>query len=244
MSKSIKSAKPVKTNGMVLGIFPGFDGADVVCIVTFKTSNVKTGPMAQIWFLKTDQKPTDAVNSQDDSTICGTCPYKGGNGCYVNVGQAPNAIWRKWKKGKYAQWNGDYSVFAGRKIRFGAYGDPVLLPLDTMRGIAEASEGWTGYTHAWRTCDPDYREFLMASVDSPIESMLAQWNGWRTFRVKTADWADMKGELHCPASTEKGAKLQCADCLACNGNGENARKANIVIDAHGRSKGRVALAMI
>jgi len=88
-----------------------------------------------------------------DSIICGNCRLRGGNGrkrsCYVVYGQAPQSIWRKYQRGGYAFLPVDQyaDVFSGRVVRFGSYGDPALIPLDIVRGIASVSAGWTGYTH-------------------------------------------------------------------------------------------------
>src|ERR1044072_7826307 len=96
-----------------------------------------------------------------------TVHFAGPNGkqrtCYVNVGQAPLRIWRSYNEGSYPKLT-DFSVFEGRRIRFGSYGDPVFIPFDVLKAIAHHSAGWTGYTHQWRNpLFAAYREFIMAS---------------------------------------------------------------------------------
>ena len=49
-----------------------------------------------------------------------------------------STVWRCWKRGGYAQWDGDTSIFEGRTVRFGAYGEPVLMPYHMMKRIADA----------------------------------------------------------------------------------------------------------
>ena len=58
--------------------------------------------MIQTWILRSDVNPVEAVNNGDDYSICGDCPHrkndKGERSCYVNVGQAPNAVFKSFKK--------------------------------------------------------------------------------------------------------------------------------------------------
>ena len=125
-----------------------------VVIATVKTSNVKTGNMIQIWFLLENINPVEAIKLKlDVHSICSGCIFAGGNGCYVTVHQAPLSIWKCFKRGSYASIDPvDYqSIFGGRKVRFGAYGNPTLLPLSIVKAIASVSNGWTGYFHDCKT---------------------------------------------------------------------------------------------
>jgi hypothetical protein len=91
----------------------------------------------------------------------------------------------------------------------------------------------TGYTHAWKYCDPLHKHYCMASCDTEEEALLARSNGWRTFRVTESPGdRSLSDEVICPASDEAGKKLQCIDCGACNGTSQG-RKSHIVIKAHG-----------
>ena len=126
-----------------------------VVIATMESENVKTGNMIQVWILNRQSSPVESVRNGSDSNVCFECPHRG-NGfqkrtCYVNVAQGPNAVWRAYQNGKYPHLRiEDYSdVFSGRRIRFGSYGDPVLIPIEKIRAMAQASDGWTGYTHQW-----------------------------------------------------------------------------------------------
>ena len=122
-----------------------------VIIATTESDNRKTGNMIQIWILRKDVSPPDAVRSGLDSEICGDCKLRGSNGwigrtCYVNVAQGPNAVWRAYQAGRY-----EYlpqcryaDVFGGRAVRFGAYGDPVYIPLTIVRYICFFARRWTG----------------------------------------------------------------------------------------------------
>lgn len=199
------------------------------------SDNRKTGDMIQIWILVKSVDPVEAIKSGLDRLICGSCIHRGdGHGnsrsCYVNVGQAPLGIWRAWKAGRYPtlQW---MDCFAGRKVRFGAYGDPTHLPLSVALAIAGVSSGWTGYTHQWRKPSlQGWRQILMASVDTTAELLIARSMGWSTFRV-SPDMDHHSMETLC-ASDRIGTP--CSDCLACAGSRTGQRA--VFIPAHGTGK--------
>jgi hypothetical protein len=143
------------------------------------------------------------------------------------TGQAPLGIWRAWKAGAYLPLP-SVSVFTGRRVRFGAYGDPTHLPLSLALAIAGASSGWTGYTHQWRKPSlQGWKQLLMASVDTAAELVIARSMGWSTFRV-TPDLDHWTFETLC-ASDRAGTP--CADCLACAGARSWIR--SVFIPAHG-----------
>lgn len=197
-----------------------------VAIATDNSSNRKTGDMIQIWILPQRQTPVDAIQSGHDRVICGDCPLRGKNGqersCYVNVGQAPQAVARAYKRHGYKGRTVDLTT---KPIRLGAYGDPVHIPLPKLREICEQSPGWTGYTHQWRNpALQGYRHYLMASCETAADAELARSMGWRTFRLADAP-AD--GEVECPS--ERG--VQCRDCQLCCGSSKRAK--SITIPAHG-----------
>jgi hypothetical protein len=219
-----------------------FENDSYVVIATMNSTNEKTGNMVQIWILNRSESPVDSVKSGSDETVCMDCVHRGTNGfsdrtCYVNVAQGPNAVWRAYRAGKYPVLAmADYSsVFSGRAVRFGAYGEPILIPLEMVAAIAQVSSGWTGYTHQWRKTEYQaYSAYVMASSDSPNDRVEAMARGWRTFRVRTANDPLMKGEIICPASSEANKRTTCLDCKLCNGarNESDARK-SIAIVVHG-----------
>ena len=119
-----------KLKGYVLqrSISP-IDNAPIVVIATMESSNRKTGNMVQVWILRDDINPVEALNTGADVSICGDCPHRkqsdGSRSCYVNVGQAPNSVWKSYKAGKYGEFKDlNLSSLHNRKIRWGAYGDP------------------------------------------------------------------------------------------------------------------------
>lgn len=225
----------MRPNGYVL-----HRDAEIAVIATTKSNNRKTGDMVQIWILCAGQNPVSAVRSGSDSHICGDCKHRGngfqGRTCYVNVGQGPNAVYRAFRTGSYPELaESEYSrVFKGRRVRFGAYGDPVHIPLSILRNVAMHSDGWTGYTHQWR--DPRYRAYsgyVMASVDSIAEYHDAKAQNWRTFRVRSADEPLGAREIACPASSGVNAKTTCNHCRLCNGMRPNDGRKDIAVVVHG-----------
>ena len=218
-------------NGYIL-----FETEHIVAIATgFVTpsENIKTGPMIHIWFLAKAQDPVRAVESGMDRLICGSCPLRGANGqdrqCYVNLGQAPRNIWKKWEAGKYPSLP-SLALFNGHKVRFGAYGDPTLLPFALAKAIAEVSNGHTGYTHQWRRPSfQAWKALIQASVETEQEQQIAQAMGWSTFRVIPKDSTETPSNgFECLADS-KG--IQCADCLACKGTKHKPKA--VWIRAHG-----------
>jgi len=79
------------------------------------SANEKTEDMLQTWMLRADMNPLEAIHSGQDSSICGSRPLCGiveqsgerttnrRRACYVSVHQAPHAIYRAYKRGRYEQ---------------------------------------------------------------------------------------------------------------------------------------------
>lgn len=216
-----------------------FDGSPYVVIMPLgKSSNQKTGKMLQTYIIRSHMHPLAAVQSGGDVAICNDCPMRGlvatqkrrrkgknFRACYVNVGQGPTMVYGAFRRGRYVEYNSiDHDQFIrGRKIRFGTYGEPILLPLSLMEHLASISGGWTGYTHQWANVSyQPYRRFLMASVHGltgPWSREHAKSQGWRTFRtMRGGEPAD--GEALCPASKEAGHRLSCNTCNLCDGEGK------------------------
>jgi len=210
--------------------------SEYVIIATLESDNEKTGNMIQIWSLVRVESPLRAVKSGRARAVCFDCPALG-EYCYVDLSRAPLGIWKAYHHRKYPRLNPDQyaQVFHGRRVRFGAYGESVLLPFDMMRAIAEASDGWTGYTHQWRRPEfQPYRAYVMASCDTAQDTLDAAAMGWRRFRVRSESDPLLTGEITCPASKEAGHRTHCVDCLLCDGmQGESDARKSIAIIVHG-----------
>lgn len=200
------------------------------------SNNRKTGNMVQIWILNKDINPVEAVKQGIDAkTVCKGCPFASGNGCYVNVGQAPLTIWKAYKAGNYpVLLPKDYArAFGFRKVRFGAYGNPSMLPISIIKAIAKASDGWTGYFHDWHLMTPakaaQYAEFFMVSTDTEESRKHAESMNWRYFHVsptKPANARECLSESH---------GMTCEACKLCSGLSKRSQK-SIWINPHGSGK--------
>lgn len=212
------------------------DGKPIVAIATKSSNNRKTGDMIQTWILRANVDPVRAVTAGLDSSICGSCYHRGSKDrprtCYVNVGQAPLAIYRAFKRGSYEPGDlaGLVESLDGKPVRMGAYGDPVAVPWHAWTGIHTARK-WTGYTHQWRRLEAaPFRGTCMASCDTIAEAADAAALGWRTFLVNPLDATPPEG-IECPSA--RG--VECADCGLCAGN-QRYQAPSIWIGAHGTAK--------
>lgn len=255
MAARIAKAKPVarrraavqriRRRNFILYAGPSeIDGGPIVAIVTGltrKSRNGKVGGGAQVWIIRSDMHPTDAIKRGADVSICGYCIHRGsaGNGedrsCYVDVPKAVASIYRAFLKGRYPVLSpaDARAMLAGCFVRLGAYGDPAAIPYRVWAEVlADVVEG-AGYTHQWARF-PEMAQWCVASCDSLADYAAAKILGFRTFRLVHGDSRAQRQrrEFVCPASTEPGHKTQCVDCKACFGISAKA-KADIVIAVHG-----------
>ena len=219
------------------------NGAPIVAVLTLKTSNRKTGDMAQVWILDAGSRnPVEVSREKLDASICGSCVHRqsAGGSCYVNIGQAPLAVYRAYKRGRYITYEPAIhsQQLATRRVRLGAYGDPAAVPFEILKGITDAALGHTGYTHqgSHKGFDPRYTDICMISADSPKQAAKWQAKGAYTFRVAMAGDSLADNELECIADS-KG--LTCSDCGKCNG-----KQGNIAITVHGSRAGKFKSAML
>jgi len=241
-----------RLNGMPQGIIlyhgPSLiDGKPIIVIATgfySSSDNPKTGANCiQTWILPANENPMLAWLKGQDSSVCGDCkhssPKNGGwNTCYVNTYQAPNNVWKAWKRGRYEKPSRmNLGCFTGKVVRLGSYGEPSAVPVSVWKTITKHAKGFVGYTHQWDRAfiDTDLKHYCMASCDTAKEALRAQAKGWRTFRVRLENEEVMSNEIMCPASKEAGQKMTCDQCGLCSGIKVNkdSRK-SIAIIIHGR----------
>jgi hypothetical protein len=238
-------------NGFVLYRGPSeIDGSPIVCIATGLEdggSNTKTGPMVQVYILRADMNPLQAVQTGDDKAICGTCIHRGRiitdpktnlrknveRSCYVTLMHGPRVVWDAFQRGRYPEVKLSQArkLLARRTIRLGSYGDPGAVPFAVWEQALANVTHLSGYTHLWREF-PMMSAFCMASCDSEADRDEAKALGFRTFRVRGKAEPKLAGEGQCPASKEMGKATQCSLCLLCGGAKSKA-KADITIIAHG-----------
>lgn len=237
-----------KPPGVVLYDGPSIlDGEPIIVIATFQSQNAKTGNMLQTWIMRKDIHPEEARHAGADVSVCGDCPHRGiikdgrniQRSCYVAIEKAPSNIWKSFHRGSYPAYDKDLhkSLFHHRSIRWGAYGDPCLIPEQVVVHISALVDAHTGYTHQWR--DPRFiwaQAYFQASCDSLHDYFDASHNGWGTFRVVPKEpanevrWAG----VHCPADQRKG-EVHCFSCKMCNGSNQR----HVWIPAHGRGAAHV-----
>lgn len=217
----------LNSNGFVFYEGPSqIDGRPIVGIATGllrPTANPKTGDMVQTWILRSDVPPLDAGKTGEDASVCGGCKHRPTNmgTCYVSLFQGPRAVYAAYKTGSYPTLTPEQAakMVAGRKLRMGAYGDPVAIPVAAWLKLLEHTSGHTGYTHQWRSerLAGPFKGIMQASVDTVEEHAAAKSRGWQTFRVRSETEPVLASEMMCPASEEGKHAATCATCLACDG---------------------------
>jgi len=107
-------------------------GEPVLLVATAGSGNEKTGDMAQIYILHPDDKPLDISKAGKDDRICGGCALRHslGGACYVVLFMGPASAYNGWvNSGKRIDSDEDFlEVLRGKRVRFGAYGDPAHIP--------------------------------------------------------------------------------------------------------------------
>lgn len=213
-------------------------GSPIMVLATFARGagvNDKTGAMVQTFIVRADMSPVDGIASGADSAVCGNCPQRRDRSCYtypiLERGYGGSSTYSAHARGNSKPF--DIKPFKGRKLRLGSYGDPAAVPYEVWQPLIDASDGHTGYTHQWRTCDQRYRDYLMASCDSEEDLHAARALGWDTFTVHTVGTARPAGTKPCPASKEAGQSLQCEQCLRCGGTSTGRRNNHVAIMSHG-----------
>jgi hypothetical protein len=223
-----------KIKGFIIdrGLSP-IDGQPYVAILTLKSTNRKTGDMAQVFILREDINPVAAINTGEDYSICGNCPHRkdalGQRSCYVNVGQGPNSVWKAYKRGAYKKLNylSLSQELKGRKIRWGAYGDPSVIDPGIVIALNAFATGHTGYTHQWREeFAQEFKGIFQASCDGFNDYLEATAHGWKTFVVVSKNATPIYAK-QCPATVDN-SEAQCITCKLCDG-----AKRDIFVHAHG-----------
>jgi len=206
------------------------------------TGNSKTGNMIQ-----TNMYPEEWVKAgkplADDRKVCFDCPHSRGKNatCYVRKGTSAMGMSSKLRSisteyDKITNFNSDVEkvlmvLCSGRPLRFGSYGEPVLMGESLVKKLADIASTWTGYTHQWHVAKYDWaKKYFMASVETMGQLTTAQLLGWRTFYVNLDKDMDKRTMVTCPASKEGGKKTICEECNLCKGASCKAK--SIVINKH------------
>lgn len=220
------------------------DGAPIAMIVTgvdTPSGNGKTGPMIQTWIIRTDMGPLEASRTGADAAICGSCIHRGiatperergwaaERSCYVDIGKAPNGVFKAMQRGRYpivTDPRDIRAIGADRAVRLGSYGDSGAVPEGPQRDLIADARTHTGYTHNGGPTD-----ICMLSVDSLPEAENAWAHNIRTFRVTAPGEDKTSNEVWCPASEIGGYRATCHTCGLCRGS--RIRAKSVAIPGHG-----------
>lgn len=207
--------------------------------------NPKTGNMSQLWMLSSNISPVMArFLIVGDSAVCGKCPFIPAlaksfrDSCYVarRAFQAPGNVFRFDMSLPIDLSEAIKNIKLNpRPIRFGAYGDPAMLPQDLFELLISAVQpSLNKRTHTAYTHQQDYpfsqwiKQYAMASTHNMVDTRKYWDLGWRTFRITAKPEAD-KHEIICPNFTNK---VSCKNCCLCNGKILNDNRKSITIPKH------------
>ena len=208
-----------------------------VVIATKNSGNRKTGAMIQIWVLDSTMHPVESRRTgRDAANQCQGCPLASNKGCYVSP-MAISSIYNAWRWGSYTplpmgspEWD---QFFRGEAVRFGAYGNPSLIPLEMVKSIANLASKHTGYFHDWAVMPAAraraYGKYFMASTE-PHNTTEALSLGLRVFQTVPEGAAAPSGLLECLADSHG---LSCQQCGLCDGTYRSRPLPSIYIRVHG-----------
>ena len=167
--------------------------------------------------------------------------------CYVNTMQGPASKYKAMKRGAYLQLEplavGQILKARNLSVRFGAYGDPAMIPFEVIDTIIKtAGTSYTSYTHQYMMpwFDPRHLIYSMASVDhiNTVEKLQAIHPTARYYKIAD-DFNNLSSdEIACPSDKNKtdifGNRLvTCSNCGLCSGTKKQAK--NIVIIDEGKT---------
>lgn len=204
----------------------------------FSTNNSKTGAMVQNYILPENWiLSNDNLENLSDEKICFDCPHSQSNKgtCYVRKGMSNLGLISKVKSlrkrglDKIPEFSEKIETkllgkIDGKAVRFGAYGEPILLGEKLVEKITKKAKFWTGYTHQWHT-NNWAKNYFMASVETEKLAEASHKLGFRSFFVGQTD---NKNFVTCPASKESGKKTTCDNCRLCMGTQSKAKSVTIL----------------
>jgi hypothetical protein len=215
-----------------------FKSGNVIVNFQFKTGNAKTGALIQNYIIPASWLESEAkISTLSDKAVCFDCPHSQeiNASCYVRKGQSAMGLASKVRSLRKLglenipelspESEADLlEAIAGKGIRFGSYGEPILLGEALINKISKKAKFWTGYTHQWHK-NNWAKNYFMASVESETISKAAQKSGFRTFFVGETQ---SKEYVTCPASKEAGQKTTCDNCRLCMGTNSKAKSVTIL----------------
>ena len=204
----------------------------------FDTSNSKTGSMVQNYILPESWiLSSENIENLSDKEICFDCTHGQSKEktCYVrskmsNLGLISKVrSFRKLGLENIPEFSEKIEAkllgkINGKAVRFGAYGEPILLGEDLVQKITKKAKFWTGYTHQWHK-NNWAKNYFMASVETERLAEASHKLGFRSFFVGQTE---NKNFVTCPASKEAGRKTTCENCKLCMGTQSKAKSVTIL----------------
>ena len=267
---------PVKAQGKIEGSIVLYEGPSmltgdpIVVIVTglkAGSKNSKTGDLPQVWIIRQDLDPYQAQQTGLDVAVCGSCVLRPVNSdrrkklgidraCYVDTVKSVGSIFKAYTRDRYntiadLEDPADLVDMIGdRRVRLGAYGDPMAWPLTTA-DLHDGCDGiaileflklagfpiTTGYSHQWkrihdRKLADRWARIVMASCDTRSDHDMAIDRGFTPAMLDTGDRPS--GSVLCPAQSTNG-RVSCATCTdgtgsaLCSGGGSR----SVLFEVHG-----------
>ena len=219
--------------------------SQIQVIATEKSGNRKIGKAIQIWIVPRNQTVTESRrNGSDSKNQCKGCPLASNHGCYVGsyyVDAVQKSAWAG-KKPIARNKQDVVNLVKGKFVRFGAYGNPSMIPLSLVKLIADNASGWTGYFHDWHLLPFEkakaYGKYFMASCE-PNNRQQAIDMGLRVFATRSQSDPVPTGLIDCPSS--RGVK--CADCKLCSGTSKQAKSVSIPVHGYQTKSATKAIAL-
>lgn len=210
----------------------------IVVNFQFDTNNSKTGNLVQNYIIPQTWLGTTAkISTLSDTDVCFDCDHSKAKNktCYVRKGFSEMGLASKVRSLRKIglenipelspELEADLlEAIDGRGVRFGSYGEPILLGEELVSKISNRAKFWTGYTHQWHK-NNWAKNYFMASVETELVARASQKLGFRTFFVGSTDSTDF---VTCPASKEAGNKTTCDNCKLCMGTQSKAKSVKIL----------------
>lgn len=215
-----------------------------------QNSKIGIGYIVQTYHFSVDQ----VLNADftKDAANCLSCPMSytnnGGKsgGCYTHKGLQLMGLKSMLKRLNRLFLAGDIKEFNPSQIdiftqkvkntykvdliRFGAYGEPVLLGEEVTEKLTTLTKNFTGYTHTYKNQKNKWsNKYFMASVHNEIDLQVAKFFKFRSFIAKDAEMS--ADGVNCPASKESTLNLSCIKCKLCNGTATSIKK-DVYINIH------------
>lgn len=232
-----------------------FRVGDTIVLFTFgKTSNkkiatsgetiVQTFHFSREQFEVAQRKTTMQEFFGHDGKVCFDCPFSVSNGAKLQACYTHKMMQYTGFLSSLRSIGKEYGTFdaipylspklmesivqacAGKYVRFGSYGEPILIPYSLVNDITSVAKSWTGYTHQWMSY-PEFSKFFMASTHTPCGEAMARALGWKSFVASPELLSDM---VNCPASAEQNYRSNCAKCGLCSGTEGKGSKSVVILE--------------